>query len=345
MPIKRVTFIVIPPNDGQVREFKFSTKLLSLLGVFCLAFVGALCYYSLGYYAHTEEQGIIASLEEENAVLADGLERNKEKIDEMFEAMRALALDDKILRNLHDMDILTAEDRMVGMGGLEELPDDYTQLPPAKRFQLEDINSRINRLQLETKLQEDSFAEIHASFLKNEKDRGTTPSIAPVRKERSTWISSEFGKRVDPFTGRPARHNGVDFAGRRGTKIFATADGTVVYSHDSNKGLGSVVVIQHDTQGQNDDGEVFTIQGKFRTEYGHLEKRLVEVDELVKRGDVIGAMGSSGRSTGPHLHYAVRVQARLRSADKGYVNPRLHLLDDWEEEDPITNLLAANGSE
>ena len=92
MPRKRVTFIAIPPNDGQVHEFKFSTKLLFLLGVFCFALVGALCYYSLGYYAHTEEQGLLASLREENRLLVEGLERNDKEIDEMVAAMHSWRL-------------------------------------------------------------------------------------------------------------------------------------------------------------------------------------------------------------------------------------------------------------
>ncbi len=344
MPRKRVTFIVIPPNDGQVHEFKFSTKLLLLLGVFCLAFVGALCYYSLGYYAHTEEQGIIASLQEQNAVLVDGLERNEKEIDEMVQAMKALAVDDQILRNLHDMDVLTEDDRMGGRGGgLEDLPDDYTQLSPAKRRLLEDISSRINRLQIETKLQESSFEVIRANFLKSEKNRTTLPSIAPVPRDW-TWVSSEFGKREDPFTGLPMRHNGIDFAGRKGTPIYATADGVVVYSRDNKTKLGNAIVVRHDAQGVNDDGEFFTVPGKWRTEYGHLEHRHVEKGDRVKRGDVIGTMGNSGRSTGPHLHYAVRLQKRLRSADGGYVDPSLHLLD-WESDDTITNWMAANTGE
>jgi len=343
MPRKRVTFIAIPPNDGQVHEFKFSTKLLFLLGVFCFALVGALCYYSLGYYAHTEEQGLLASLQEENRLLVEGLERNDKEIDEMVAAMQELARHDQRLRYLHDMDALTEEDRMVGMGGFEDLPDAYTQLPHAKRRLLDDVTSRINRLQYEAKLQEESFAALYASYLKNETDREILPTITPVPREWWTRISSRFGKRDDPFTGRPAHHNGIDFTGRKGTKIFATADGVVVYSHDAKSGLGNVIVIQHDAQGEK-DGDVYTIPGKYRTEYGHLDKRLVEVGERVKRWDEIGTMGNSGRSTGPHLHYAVRLQSRLRSKDKGYVDPELYLLD-WEKDDAITNWMAANPEE
>lgn len=340
MPRKRVTFIVIPPNDGQVHEFKFSTKLLLLLGVCCLAFVGALGYYCLGYYAHTEEQGVIASLLEENAVLEESLAVNGEQIAEMVEVMDKLAADDQRLRNLHDMDLLTDEDRRGGMGGGDDLPDDYTQLPSAKRRLLEDISSRINRLQVEAKVQVRSFAKLHKSYLESKKDLATLPSIAPVPSDVGAWISSPFGKRVDPFTGRPQKHTGIDFAGRKGTSIYAAADGIVIYSLDRTTGLGNVIVIQHDAQQQNDDGEVFTIPGKYRTEYGHLEKRFVENGDLVKRGDEIGRMGSSGRSTGPHLHYAVRLAARLRSADKGYVDPEHHLLN-WETDDPVSAWIAA----
>jgi len=308
--------------------------MLLMLGVFCLAFVGALCYYSLGYYAHTEEQGVIASLQEENALLEKVLSSNKKDIADMVVVMDGLAEDDQRLRNLNQMEISTDEYRAGGIGGGEDLPDDYTQLPTSKRLLIQDISARLSRLQLDAGLQVRSFAALHASFLRNEKDLSITPSITPVPSTGGTWKSSDFGNRVDPFTGKKQRHTGIDFAGRKGTDIYATADGVVVYSHDGTSGLGNVVVIQHEKRHVNEDGETLITPAKYRTEYGHLEKRLVEKGDLVKRWDVIGKMGSTGRSTGPHLHYAVRLQSQLRKKDKGYIDPRDYLTD-WDTDDPV----------
>jgi len=115
------------------------------------------------------------------------------------------------------------------------------------------------------------------------------PSIRPVD---FGYISSGFGDRLDPFTGRVGRHEGVDFSARKGAKVFATADG-VVRKAGYEHGYGYTVEIDHG------NGIV--------TRYAHNGKIFVRYGQKVKRGDVIALVGSSGRSTAPHLHYEVRV--------------------------------------
>lgn len=104
------------------------------------------------------------------------------------------------------------------------------------------------------------------------------------------WMSSGFGKRVDPFTGKMAWHSGVDFAGKGGSEVVAVASGVVTYA-GKRSGYGQMVEINHG------DGYV--------TRYGHHAKLLVKVGDVVKKGQPIGTMGSSGRSTGPHVHFEV----------------------------------------
>lgn len=104
------------------------------------------------------------------------------------------------------------------------------------------------------------------------------------------WMSSGFGKRVDPFTGKMAWHAGVDFAGKAGSEVVAVASGVVTYA-GKRSGYGEMVEINHG------DGYV--------TRYGHHSKLLVKVGDVVKKGQPIGMMGSSGRSTGPHVHFEV----------------------------------------
>ena len=104
------------------------------------------------------------------------------------------------------------------------------------------------------------------------------------------WMSSEYGKRVDPFTGKMAWHAGVDFAGKKGTEVIAVASGVVTHAA-KRSGYGLMVEITHG------DG--------FVTRYGHHTEILVRVGEIVKKGQTIGKMGSSGRSTGPHVHFEV----------------------------------------
>ena len=104
------------------------------------------------------------------------------------------------------------------------------------------------------------------------------------------WLSSYYGVRKDPFNGRPAMHKGVDFAGKEDAEIIATASGVVSWS-GSRYGYGNLIEINHG--------------GDIKTRYGHNKKILVDVGDVVKKGQVIARMGSTGRSTGPHVHYEI----------------------------------------
>jgi murein DD-endopeptidase MepM/ murein hydrolase activator NlpD len=119
-----------------------------------------------------------------------------------------------------------------------------------------------------------------------------TPSIWPTQG----WLTGTFGGRSDPFTGEPAFHSGIDLAAEKGQPVLATADGDVVgaaYTGD----YGNLVTLQH--------------RFGITTRYGHLSRFAVKPGQHVKRGDVIGYIGSTGRSTGAHLHYEILVNGRL----------------------------------
>ncbi len=113
------------------------------------------------------------------------------------------------------------------------------------------------------------------------------PSGRPVS---SGWISSRFGKRIDPFTGKSARHKGIDFSGKKGADVLAVADGVVVWS-GRRQGYGIMVEIDHG------NGYV--------TRYAHNQENLVDVGQRVHQGELIAKMGSTGRATGPNVHFEV----------------------------------------
>ncbi len=126
------------------------------------------------------------------------------------------------------------------------------------------------------------------------------PTGRPIKKG---WISSYFGMRNDPFTGKREHHKGVDFAGKEGSDVIAVADGVVTWSGD-RYGYGNMVEITHG------NGYV--------TRYGHNKSILVKVGDKVSKGDALAKMGSTGRSTGPHVHYEV-----LKNGHP--VNPNKHI--------------------
>jgi murein DD-endopeptidase MepM/ murein hydrolase activator NlpD len=342
MPRKRITFIVIPPNDGQMQEYKFSSRLLWLgLGLLLLT-VGSLSYYAFDFHTRTDQSGRITELIEENEDLVRGLERSEQSVGDLEQLMDRVAALDRRLRAHHNMEPLPT----MGVGGPEvpdDLPEDYTSLPLRKRTLLEDLTLKIDRLQREARLQVVSFDSLQARFNQNDADLLYIPAIAPVARDK-TWKSSSFGPRTDPFTGRPARHGGIDFAGRTGIEIMATADGVVSYAYEDAR-LGQAVIISHDPMIVDETGVEITRAGIYRTEYGHLNKRLVVKGQRVKRGQVIGLMGSTGRSTAPHLHYAVRYQdRRLAPRTKGYIDPADFLLD-WLDDDTVSGYFASRGDQ
>jgi murein DD-endopeptidase MepM/ murein hydrolase activator NlpD len=120
------------------------------------------------------------------------------------------------------------------------------------------------------------------------------PSAQPIHTNYN--FTSGFGVRSDPFRGRAAMHGGIDLAGPMGTPVYATADGMVSRSEWNNGGYGNLVEIDH---GQG-----------IQTRYGHLSRLIAQPGQQVHRGDLIGLMGSTGRSTGSHLHYEVRIDGR-----------------------------------
>ena len=119
-----------------------------------------------------------------------------------------------------------------------------------------------------------------------------TPSGRPIL---SGWLSSRYGTRIDPFSGKKAWHEGVDFAGKAGSNIVAVASGIVSWSGE-RYGYGKMVEVAHG------DGVI--------TRYGHNQENLVKVGDMVRRGDIVALMGNSGRSTGPHVHFEVHKNGR-----------------------------------
>ncbi|MGA7615876.1 MAG: M23 family metallopeptidase [Thermoanaerobaculia bacterium] len=142
---------------------------------------------------------------------------------------------------------------------------------------------------------------LEAKFVRRSHLLSCTPSIAPVHG----ILTDGFGGRSDPFTGEPGTHNAVDISSAIGQPVRAPADGVVVKASWAN-GYGNVIYISHGFG--------------YSTRYGHLSAYAVKPGDHIKRGDIIGYVGSTGRSTGPHLHYEVRV-------NNNPVNPLEYILN------------------
>ena len=139
--------------------------------------------------------------------------------------------------------------------------------------------------------QEKSYAEIGEMIKDKEKLLASTPAIQPVNNKDMNRIASGFGYRIDPVYKTVKFHAGLDFAAPQGTPIYATADGRVSTSGNAGNGYGNHVILNHGFG--------------YETLYGHMVRVKARVGQTVKRGEVIGWVGSTGKSTGPHLHYEV----------------------------------------
>jgi murein DD-endopeptidase MepM/ murein hydrolase activator NlpD len=154
---------------------------------------------------------------------------------------------------------------------------------------LSNINNRIN-------FQETSYREIESMIKDKEKLLACTPAIQPVNNKDLNRLASGYGYRIDPVYKTVKFHAGLDFSAPQGTPIYATADGRVTTAGNKNNGFGNHVVINHGFG--------------YETLYGHMVRVKVRNGQMVKRGEVIGWVGSTGKSTGPHLHYEVQKGGR-----------------------------------
>lgn len=180
--------------------------------------------------------------------------------------------------------------------GLPEQEFDFRKQPgqggaetPASQFQLDtrQLEHELATFALQMEKRSASLSVLEAMTLREQVAKSTSPTLQPVS---AGWFSSNFGWRLDPFSGKKAFHEGVDFMAETGTPIQAAAGGLVVYS-DHHPQYGNMIDVDH--------GNGMT------SRYAHASKRLVKVGDIVLQGQKIAEVGSTGRSTGPHLHFEV----------------------------------------
>ncbi len=238
-------------------------------------------------------------LKKKNAELCSRVEVLNRQLDRYDEALTALQMrDDDIYRSIFGMHEIPAEIRNAGFGGVNR----YEHLDVADQHGLlKSTTMRLDVLTKKTYVQSKSFDEI-AMLSKRAGDMASCiPAIPPVVPDKKIYrLSSSFGYRKDPFTGRSKRHTGVDFALKPGNPVYATGDGVVASVKFEFFGYGNSVVIDHGFG--------------YKTRYAHLKSIGVSEGMKVKRGECIGISGNSGRSSGPHLHYEVMYK-------DNYVNP------------------------
>jgi len=298
-----MAIILLPKNSkGAVRRFSrrsvfFSLSVIVLLVPVVAMFAG----YSMGVNdVVVQKERLAASLRVELELQREDIEGAKQGAQENINALtlRLAELQSRVVR----LDALG--ERLTEMADLEKGEFDFHNAPaqggpaamadglPAEA-ELSDFMSSFTGLSAQLDDREQQLAVLESLLMSKNLEDEVFPAGFPAEKG---WLSSFFGTRTDPFTGRPAQHNGVDIAGKLGTKILAVAAGVVTWSGD-RYGYGTMVEINHG------NGYV--------TRYAHNSENLVAAGDTVKKGQPLGLMGSSGRSTGPHVHFEVLRHGRV----------------------------------
>ncbi len=282
----------------RVLHFVFSFLLCAVVGV------GSMFFYT--YIFGTPRTEFLSRKGEELRTQIDMLHT------QVRSSMRQLShiekRDNFLYRTIFEADSIPSTVRQGGTGGTFPYAS-YTALKEGEL--LRSLALDIDELSWRAYIQSRSFDEVTKLAHDKERLMHCIPAIQPVSVRQLTRMSSTFGYRSDPFNHHGKFHSGIDFTGAHGTPIHCSGDGIVITAAYSSTGYGNQVIIDHGFG--------------YKTRYAHMSKVMVAEGDRVKRGQVIGAMGSSGRSTGTHLHYEVLVKNQP-------VNPIFYFNDMNEEE-------------
>ena len=275
------TLIVVPHAKAQFRKFQIPVGLVRrarLLGGVC----GAVLFGMFAHYVYMNVQAReMRQLRAENQSLATRTGEYQKLTEGLKAQLSQLQTTVTKLGVMAGVEV--EQNAPAGVGGATS----YDSLAPDLKSYIQGIDQEVSDLKRRSARLE--------TFLTDQKIMlASTPSTWPVRG----YLSTSFGNRLDPFTGQPDFHPGIDIATQTGTPITAPADGTVIFT-GPKAAYGNAIVINHGY------GTV--------TQYGHLSSIAVRAGQKVNRGDTIGYVGNTGRSTGPHLHYEVWVRDQARN--------------------------------
>jgi len=283
-------------NTNTLRYEKLETplhvKLLRVLGFISAAIVTSIIIVSIAYryFPSTKEKALMhynEQLQERYWVLDEQVAKMQQRMIQLEER------DNDIYRTIFEANPIPDSMRAKDLAQQKEME----MVASMTNYELE--NSIVRSLRnLENRMgaQEKSYVEI-TSFIKNKEQLlACTPAIQPVSNSDLKRLASGFGYRIDPVYKTVKMHAGLDFAAPQGTPIYATANGTVKIAGNLGNGYGNHVIINHGYG--------------YETLYGHMYRIKSKPGERIKRGEIIGWVGSTGKSTGPHCHYEVHKNGR-----------------------------------
>jgi len=291
-----MNIIFLSRRKAKARHLNLARPLtLSVLGGLTLVILGGVFALGMQLGRGSHERGVLGDtlrfgslLTEQKHQLADLRQQLQLRVDAM--AMRLGAV------NAHVIRLNALGKRLTEMADIDSREFNFEGDPPSGgpegdsegvSAQIPDLTAMLSQLEQRVNSRDSQLSALENVILARELKAEIHPEGRPVARG---FISSYFGARADPFDGREAFHKGVDFAGSIGDKVVAVAAGVVTWAGERS-GFGKLIEVSHG------DG--------FVTRYAHNQRTLVSVGETVKRGEAVALMGSTGHSTGPHVHFEV----------------------------------------
>ncbi len=306
---KHYTVLVIDDKGSPVRERVVSKRLMAALVATVCITISAIAaggyHYTRLYRSVAEKEQMQSQIMRQRADIESQrkqLQTFAQNINELKANLISLNEFESKIRILANLEHKADQASLFAIGG--SMPDDLdTDLPLKEGHDslVRDMHTHINQVNQASAVQQNSFETLLKSLKSKRNLLASTPSLRPAKG----WVSSDFGYRVSPFTGRREFHKGIDIANHQDTPIIAPADGVITYAQEKWL-IGNMITIDHGYG--------------MLTRYGHLHKMLKKKGERVKRGETIALMGNTGRSTGPHVHYEVHLNGVP-------VNPMHYILD------------------
>ena len=294
--------VIFGKGLGKPRQLSLSGTAAGLVLLAAVGLITAAAFAGGYLYSSANGSGVstaeLSSLGDELAAHQESIEEIRRQNEDTLDALaiRVAQMNARVIR----LDALGR--RLTEMADIEEGEFDFDSEPAlggpeeplasGSLVGMPDVVDAMNTLGGQLDDHEAQLWVLESVIMNENLQERVYPQGRPVD---TGWISSYFGQRTDPFTGKPANHTGIDFAGRMGADIYAVADGVVTYSGD-RYGYGIMVEVNHGNG--------------YSTRYAHNSENLVEVGDEVRKGEVVAMMGQTGRATGPNLHFEVLKDGR-----------------------------------
>jgi len=309
----------ISPETLRYERVKLTRQqLYRYVGLFSFGLICLAILVRFGFESFCPTPREIIYQQENNNLKSELASLNSELQDVEFQLADLRNRDDRFYRAILGLDPIPSTMRKLGTGGAERGQHLRNLREPGMVIT---VSNRIDKIASTVRLQNYSLNAVLDEALDKQEFLACKPSINPISPADPCWLTSTFGYRSDPFSGKRTAHHGIDLAGPEGLDIHCAGAGTVLYTKINRRGYGKEVVVDHGYG--------------YQTIYAHLRDIYVEKGQKLSRGEVVGALGSTGRSTGPHLHYEIRKDGRA-------VNPFYFFYENLSTEE--YNLLASKAS-